>query len=32
HQPHASTQPNLLVNDQANGVAFCANCHKDLGK
>lgn len=32
HQPHASNQPNLLVNDQANGTAFCATCHKDLGK
>ena len=32
HQPHSSAQPNLLVNDQANGLAFCASCHKDLGK
>lgn len=32
HQPHASAQPNLLVNDQANNIAFCASCHKDLGK
>ncbi len=32
HQPHASAQPNLLVNDQANNMAFCATCHKDLGK
>lgn len=32
HQPHSSAQPNLLANDLANGVAFCANCHKDLGK
>jgi predicted CXXCH cytochrome family protein len=31
HQNHASTQPNLLVNDQANGLAFCASCHKNLG-
>ncbi|HWR35229.1 MAG TPA: cytochrome c3 family protein [Clostridia bacterium] len=32
HQPHASAQPGLLVNDQANNIAFCASCHKDLGK
>ncbi len=32
HQPHASAQPNLLVNDQANNMQFCAACHKDLGK
>ena len=32
HQPHSSAQPNLLVNDQANNIAFCASCHKDLGK
>jgi len=32
HQPHASAQPDLLVNDQANNLAFCASCHKDLGK
>jgi predicted CXXCH cytochrome family protein len=31
HQPHSSAQPNLLVKDQANNMAFCANCHKDLG-
>jgi predicted CXXCH cytochrome family protein len=31
HQPHASAQPDLLVKDQANGLAFCASCHKDLG-
>jgi len=30
HQPHASAQPDLLVKDQANNVAFCATCHKDL--
>ena len=29
HQPHASTQPDLLVKDQANNMAFCDNCHKD---
>lgn len=28
HQPHASAQADLLVNDQANNVAFCATCHK----
>jgi predicted CXXCH cytochrome family protein len=32
HQPHSSNEKNLLVNDQRNGVAFCASCHKDLGK
>jgi predicted CXXCH cytochrome family protein len=32
HQPHSSAQSNLLVNDQANNIAFCASCHKDLGK
>lgn len=32
HQPHASAQSNLLVNDQANNIMFCAGCHKDLGK
>ena len=30
HQPHASAQPNLLVNDQANNLAFCASCHKNM--
>jgi predicted CXXCH cytochrome family protein len=29
HQPHASAQPNLLVNDQANNMAFCDMCHKN---
>lgn len=29
HQPHSSTQPGLLVNDQANNVAFCDTCHKN---
>ena len=29
HQPHASTQPDLLVKDQANNQAFCDNCHKN---
>jgi predicted CXXCH cytochrome family protein len=32
HQPHASAQPNLLVNDQANNTAFCSSCHKNLMK
>jgi predicted CXXCH cytochrome family protein len=32
HQPHASTQPNLLVKDQASNMAFCASCHKNLGQ
>ncbi len=32
HQPHSSNQPNLLLNDQASNIAFCASCHKDLGK
>ena len=31
HQSHASAQPNLLVKDQVNGMAFCASCHKNLG-
>jgi predicted CXXCH cytochrome family protein len=30
HQPHASAQANLLVNDQANNLAFCASCHKSM--
>ncbi len=32
HQPHSSGQPNLLVKDQANNLAFCASCHKNLGQ
>jgi predicted CXXCH cytochrome family protein len=32
HQPHASLHPDLLANDQQNGTAFCATCHKDLTK
>jgi predicted CXXCH cytochrome family protein len=32
HQPHASAQPGLLVNDQANNTAFCATCHKNLNR
>ncbi len=30
HQPHSSAQPDLLVKDQANNMAFCASCHKNL--
>ena len=30
HQPHSSANPDLLVNDQKNGQAFCSTCHKDL--
>jgi predicted CXXCH cytochrome family protein len=30
HQPHASAQLDLLVKDQANNLAFCTSCHKDL--
>jgi predicted CXXCH cytochrome family protein len=29
HQPHASAQADLLVNDQANNMAFCDTCHKN---
>ena len=29
HQPHASTQPDLLIKDQSNNTAFCDNCHKN---
>jgi predicted CXXCH cytochrome family protein len=29
HQPHASGQPDLLVKDQVNNMAFCDNCHKN---
>lgn len=32
HQPHASAQPNLLLKDQTNNIAFCASCHKNLGQ
>ncbi len=31
HQPHSSSQPNLLVKDQANNTAFCDSCHKRVG-
>jgi predicted CXXCH cytochrome family protein len=27
HQPHSSGQPDLLVKDQSNNMAFCATCH-----
>ena len=30
HQPHSSAQPDLLVKDQANNMAFCSTCHKNL--
>jgi len=29
HQPHASAEPDLLVKDQANNMAFCDMCHKN---
>lgn len=29
HQPHSSAQPDLLVKDQPNNMAFCDNCHKN---
>jgi predicted CXXCH cytochrome family protein len=32
HQPHASANPDLLVNDHKNNTEFCASCHKDLTK
>lgn len=30
HQPHSSAQPGLLAKDQANNMAFCSTCHKNL--
>ena len=30
HQPHSSAQSDLLVKDQANNMAFCAGCHKNM--
>lgn len=30
HQPHASAEAGLLIDDQKNGMLFCAKCHKDL--
>jgi len=32
HQPHASAQPDLLVKDQSNNLAFCTTCHQNLTK
>ena len=32
HQPHASAQADLLVNDQANNAAFCNTCHKSFAR
>lgn len=29
HQPHSSAQPDLLVKDQTNNMAFCATCHEE---
>ena len=29
HQPHSSAQPDLLVKDQLNNMAFCDNCHQN---
>lgn len=29
HQPHSSAQAGLLINDQANNMAFCDTCHKN---
>jgi predicted CXXCH cytochrome family protein len=29
HQPHSSAQPDLLVKDQKNNMAFCDSCHKN---
>lgn len=29
HQPHSSAQPDLLVKDQPNNMAFCDSCHKN---
>jgi predicted CXXCH cytochrome family protein len=30
HQPHSSSKPNLLVNDQEDDFQFCYGCHKNL--
>jgi len=30
HQPHSSAQPDLLVKDQVNNMAFCMSCHTNL--
>jgi predicted CXXCH cytochrome family protein len=32
HQPHSSAQPDLLVKDQANNMAFCNSCHAAAAK
>ncbi len=32
HQPHSSAQPDLLVKDQVNNMAFCATCHEEYKK
>jgi predicted CXXCH cytochrome family protein len=32
HQPHASSQPDLLAKDQVNNMAFCGTCHKNLAQ
>jgi len=32
HQPHSSAQLDLLVKDQANNMAFCSTCHKNLNQ
>jgi predicted CXXCH cytochrome family protein len=29
HQPHSSAQPDLLIKDSANNMAFCDTCHKN---
>jgi predicted CXXCH cytochrome family protein len=29
HQPHSSAQPDLLVKDHKNDMAFCDSCHKN---
>jgi len=29
HQPHSSAQPDLLIKDQQNNMAFCDSCHKN---
>jgi predicted CXXCH cytochrome family protein len=32
HESHAATQAGMLVKDHVNNMAFCAECHKDLGE
>ena len=32
HQPHSSNKADLLVKDQANNMAFCASCHKEMAR